>query len=124
MPYVVPDISSAGVVSGDMVTKSARAITGDSGWIAVGAAKELIAQLDANAGTGTTPTLDVKFQTSFDGTNATAVDVPTGAFTQIAGAASMQIKSITQFHRFVKVVWTVTGTTPSFTFGVYITGRN
>lgn len=106
-----------------IVAKSARVVTGDSGWLDLYDAKEIIAQLHSDAGTGTTPTLDVKFQTSYDGTDATAVDVPSGAFTQVAAAASAQIKSLTMLHQYVKVIWTIAGTTPSFNFGVYITAR-
>ncbi len=108
---------------GDAVSKSARTVTGNSGWVDIGDAREIIAQLDADAGTGTSPTLDVKLQTSWNGADATAVDVPTGAFTQVLAVASAQIKSLTTFHRYVKVVWTIGGTTPSFAFGVYITTR-
>lgn len=106
---------------GDVVMKSARTVTGNSGWVDIGDAREIIAQLDADAGTGTSPTLDVKLQTSWNGADATAVDVPTGAFTQVLAVASAQIKSLTIFHRYVKVIWTVGGTTPSFNFGAYIT---
>lgn len=106
---------------GDVVIKAARTVTGNSGWVDIGDAREIIAQLDADAGTGTSPTLDVKLQTSWNGADATAVDVPTGAFTQVLAVASAQIKSLTIFHRYVKVVWTVGGTTPSFNFGAYIT---
>lgn len=109
--------------SGDIVAKAARTVTGDSGWINVGDATEIIAQLDAAAGTGTTPTLDVKFKTSIDGTDASEIDIPAGAFTQVLAAASAQIKSIAVFHRYVKVVHAIAGTTPSFNFGVYITVR-
>lgn len=109
--------------TGDVVAKAAKTVTGETGWIFIGDARELAAQLDSAAGTGTSPTLDVKFQTSYDGTNATAVDVPSGAFTQVAAAASAQIKSLTAIHRYVKVSWTIAGTTPSFNFGVYITSR-
>lgn len=109
--------------TGDAVAKTARTATGNSGWLDVGDADELVAQLHSDAGTGTVPTLDVKMQTSFNGADATAVDVPTGAFTQVAGAASNQVKRLTDFHRYVKIVWTIAGTTPSFDFGVYVTGR-
>lgn len=109
--------------AGDIVAKAARTVTGNSGWVDIGDARELIAQLDAAAGTGTAPTLDVKFQTSFDGTDATAIDVPTGSFTQVTTVASAQIKSLALVHRYVKVLWTVAGTTPSFNFGVYLTVR-
>lgn len=109
--------------AGDIVAKAARTTSGNSGWIDVGDVRELIAQLDAGAGTGTSPTLDVKLQTSYNGTDATAVDVPNGAFTQVTGAASAQIKSATVCHRFVKAVWAIAGTTPSFDFGVYVSAR-
>ena len=109
--------------TGDIVTKAAQTATGNSGWVNVGDAKEIVAQRASDAGTGTSPTLDVKFQTSYDGTDATAIDLPNGAFTQVAAAASGQIKTLTGAHRFIKVVWTIAGTTPSFNFGVYITTR-
>lgn len=109
--------------AGDVVGKSARTVTGNSGWIDIGDVKELIAQLDSAAGTGITPTLDVKVQTSWDGTDATAVDVTSGAFAQVVAAVSAQIKSLTVLHRYIKVVWTIGGTTPSFNFGVYFTTR-
>lgn len=109
--------------AGDVVAKAERTVTGNSGWVDIGDAKELVAQLDSAAGTGTTPTLNVKLQTSYDGADATAVDVPSGAFTQVTTVASAQIAAMTAVHRFVKVVWTIAGTTPSFNFGVYITAR-
>lgn len=111
------------VNTGDIVAKSARTVTGASAWVDLGDTKELVTQLHADAGTGTAPTLDVKLQTSFDGLDATAIDVPTGAFTQVGATASAQIKSMTVMHRYVKVIWTITGTTPSFNFGVYATAR-
>lgn len=123
MPFT-RDLSVApGYAAGDAVTKAARTATGNSGWIDIGDCRELIAQLDSAAGTGTTPTLDVKLQTSWDGTDATAVDVTTGAFTQVTTVASAQIKSLNVLHRYVKVIWTIAGTTPSFNFGVYLTGK-
>lgn len=108
--------------AGDVVAKAARTANGASAWVDLGDVKELVAQLHSDAGTGTSPTLDVKVQTSIDGTDATAVDVPT-AFTQVLAVASNQIKSLTLLHRYVKVVWTVGGTAPSFNFGVYLTAR-
>lgn len=109
--------------AGDPVAKAARTVTGNSGWVDVGDAKELIVQIDADAGTGTSPTLDIKLQTSHNGADATAIDIPTGGFTQIAAAASAQIKSMTVLHRYVKIVWTIGGTSPSFAFGAYLTAR-
>lgn len=110
--------------SGDLVPKNVKTATGASAWVDIGEAKEIVAQLHADAGTGTSPTLDVKFQTSYNGTDATAVDLPSGAFTQVLAAASNQIKNIPAMHRFIKAVWTITGTTPGFDFGVYVSTRN
>ena len=107
--------------AGDVVSKAARTATGSTGWVDIGDAREIVAQLDADAGTGTSPTLDVKLQTSWNAADATAVDVPSGAFTQVLAAASSQLKSLPLFHRYIKFVWTITGTTPSFNFGAYIT---
>lgn len=123
MPYLRDIGQSILFGTGDAVVKSAKTTTGNSGWIDVGDVNEIVAQLHADAGTGTTPTLNVKLQTSYNGTDATEIDVPSGAFTQVAAAASAQITSVTALHRFLKVVWTITGTTPSFNFGVYITTR-
>lgn len=111
------------IATGDAVAKLARIVSGDSGWINVRDAKALVMQLHADAGTGTTPTLNVRLQTSFDGSDANAVDVAGGAFAQVAAAASNQLLTVSIFHPFVKIIWVVTGTTPSFNFGVYLTGR-
>lgn len=120
MAFIRNDSFSVRSDAGDAVSKAVRTATGNSGWIDIGDAREIIAQIDSDAGTGTSPTLDVKIQTSWNGTDATAVDVPSGAFTQVV-AASMQLKSLTVFHRYIKIVWTLAGTTPSFNFGAYLT---
>lgn len=74
--------------------------------------------VDSAAGTGTTPTLDLKLQSSPD--NSTWTDVSGAAFTQIINAASQQIFGIdvTKCQRYVRAVATIGGTTPSFTFSV------
>lgn len=77
--------------------------------------------LDSNAGAGTNPTLDVKLQTSYDGT--TFVDVPSGAFTQVTTAASVQIKVYDNVGVVFRFAYTIGGTaTPNFTFGVFLVG--
>ncbi len=109
--------------AGDVLAKSDRTATGSSAWIDTADYTDLVAQLHSNAGTGTAPTLDVRFQTSYDGTDANAVDVPSGAFAQVTTSASNQIKGLATAHRYLKVIYTITGTTPSFNFGVYLTAR-
>ena len=81
--------------------------------------------LNASAGTGTTPTLDVKLQHSDD--DSTYADVTGGAFTQVtdvAGSAGVQVKKInvSDLKRYVRAIGTIAGTTPSFDFAVEFVG--
>lgn len=116
----IPSLTAAG----DVLAKIARTVTGVSAWVDAGDFRELIVQLHSDAGTGTAPTLDVRLQTSYDGTDANAVDIPTGSFTQVVAAASNQIKGLTAAHRYVKVIYTVGGTaTPTFNFGLYVSAK-
>jgi len=75
--------------------------------------------LESSAGTGTSPTLDVKIQDSDD--NTTFADVSSAAFTQVTGAASVQklVLNSNNVKRYVRCVSTLTGTTPSFITSVY-----
>ena len=84
-----------------------------------------LAVLNASAGTGTTPTLDVKLQHSDD--DSTYADVTGGAFTQVtdvAGTAGVQVMkvNVSDLKRYVRVIGTIAGTTPSFEFGVEFIG--
>ena len=84
-----------------------------------------LAVLNASEGTGTTPTLDVKLQHSDD--DSTYADVTSGAFTQVtdvAGTAGVQILkvNVSDLKRYVRVIGTIAGTTPSFDFGVEFVG--
>lgn len=81
--------------------------------------------LNASAGTGTSPTLDVKLQHSDD--NSTFADVTGAVFTQVtdvAGTAGVRVLKINvpDLKRYLRVVGTIAGTTPSFDFGVEFVG--
>jgi len=81
--------------------------------------------LNASAGTGTSPTLDVKLQHSDD--DSTYADVTDGAFTQVtdvAGSAGVQVKriNVSDLKRYVRAIGTIAGTTPSFDFAVEFVG--
>jgi hypothetical protein len=81
--------------------------------------------LNASAGTGTNPTLDVKLQHSDD--DSTYADVTGGTFTQVtdvAGSAGVQVKriNVSDLKRYVRVIGTIAGTTPSFDFAVEFVG--
>ena len=84
-----------------------------------------LAVLNASAGTGTTPTLDVKLQHSDD--DSTYADVTGAAFTQVTDAAEtagVQVLkvNVSDLKRYVRVIGTIAGTTPSFEFGVEFVG--
>ncbi len=75
---------------------------------------DLVCLLDSAAGTGTTPTLDIKLQHSDD--NSTFTDVTNGAFAQVTGTGSLQKLTVDVggLKRYVRAVHTLGGTTPSF----------
>jgi hypothetical protein len=68
--------------------------------------------------TGTTPSLTVSIDTSYDN-GVTDPWRSVGAFTaQTAAAANPAHKSFPGLDRWVRASWVVSGTTPSVTFGV------
>ena len=74
-------------------------------------------------GTGTTPTLDVRAQHSTD--DITYVDVPGGAFVQVAIAPSLQTIRIDvrAIRRFFRLTAMIGGATPAFTFSAVVIGQ-
>lgn len=80
--------------------------------------------LDSGAGTGTTPTLDVKLQESDD--NSTWTDVTGGAFTQVTDAgASFETLTLSAdgLKKYVRGVDAVTGTSPAFPRSLSLVGE-
>lgn len=69
--------------------------------------------LDVTARSGTTPTLDVTVQTSYDGSTWRTA----GTFAQSTAVGSER-KSFTGLDRYVRANGVITGTTPSFTCSV------
>ena len=84
---------------------------------------DVLLVLDCAAGTGTSPTLDVKI-TNSDASSGTYTDLSGATFTQVVDAASMQTLVINKdsAERFIKIVQTITGSSPSFTFSVNLIG--
>lgn len=84
---------------------------------------DLFLVLDSAAGTGTSPTLDIKMQSS-DTSGGTYTDIAGATFTQVTGTASQQAITISkdEAKRYIRVVYTVGGTSPSFTFSVNAIG--
>lgn len=85
------------------------------------ASNRFTAILDSDAGGGSSPTLNVKLQVQYDGTNF--VDVPSGAFTQVTTVASVQSKVFDNVGAMFRFAITIGGTgTPNFTVGLYLVG--
>ena len=84
---------------------------------------DLFLVLDSAAGTGTSPTLDIKVQSS-DTSGGTYSDITGATFTQVTGTASQQAITISkdEAKRYIRVVYTISGTSPSFTFSVNAVG--
>lgn len=101
------------------LASAARTASGESGVIDLGFADEAIVFLDVTAASGTSPTLDVKIQ----------VADPNGAYYDLASfaqktAAGREAKQIANFGQNAKIVYTIGGTTPSFTFSVTAISKN
>jgi phage gp36-like protein len=98
-----------------LAAASARVVDGSGSSVDIGAVREWAElALHVTAVTGTaTPTLAVTVETSLDGTTWYAA----GAFPAIT-APGRQVVRFANLKRYVRATWAVTGTTPSFTFGV------
>jgi hypothetical protein len=107
-------ITSIRKASGGAITATATSAKVNAG--GYGTVK---AYLNITAASGTTPTLDVKFQDSYDGTNY--VDVASGAFAQKTTTNSSSLV-LSNVGPYLRAVQTVAGTTPSFTFDLYVAG--
>lgn len=83
---------------------------------------DVVFLLDSAAGTGTSPTLDVTIEDSAD--NSSFAAITGAAFTQVTGTASAQklVVNKDSARRYVRVKYTIGGTTPSFTFSVNAVG--
>ena len=79
--------------------------------------------LDSAAGGGSSPSLDIKL-TECATTGGTYTDLSGATFTQVVDAASMQTLTINKdsSKRFVKIVQTIGGSSPTFTFSINLIG--
>jgi hypothetical protein len=103
-----------------VVDSAERTESGNSGALTAGMARSVSLLVDVTAVAGT-PTLDVSVEWSHDGTTWAAAETP-DAFTQLTAAGTV-VKSFTAQGPVYRIVWTIAGTTPSFTFSIseYVT---
>lgn len=113
MAYTTAKGRIADTLSLSLHDSAARTATATGSSFELGDRGVLRLLLDVTAASGTTPTLDVTVQTSYDGSTWRSV----AAFTQ-ATAITSERKSFAGCDRFVRVSYTIGGTTPSFTFSV------
>lgn len=106
----------AGPVANEVLLASgARTATGNTANLTGFASpKTLRVQLEVTAASGTTPTLDVVLQDTLDGAGYNTI----GTFTQKVAAAREVINVTAPFSDTLRVLYTIAGTTPSFTFSV------
>ncbi len=84
---------------------------------------DVLLVLNCAAGTGSSPTLDIKVQDS-DESGGTYGDLSGATFTQVTDAASVQTLEVNkdECKRFIKVVQTVGGSSPVFVYGISLVG--
>ncbi len=80
---------------------------------------DVLLVLNCAAGTGSSPTLDIKVQDS-DETGGTYGDLSGATFTQVTTSASVQTLEVNkdECKRFIKIVQTVGGSSPVFVYGI------
>lgn len=99
-----------------VVTSAARTTTGNSAAIACEKGLQVNLLVEVTAASGTTPTLLFSVEWSMDGTNFGQVDTTADAFASITTGPTRTIKQFPVRAPFYRLVWTIGGTTPSFTF--------
>jgi len=103
----------------ELFKSAEKTSSGQTAAIDVSGADQLSVFLSVTAASGTSPTLDVVIQDSPDG----LLWYDKESFTQ-ATTTTSEAKRLTNFGKFVRVKYTIGGTTPAFTFEVKATGRN
>lgn len=99
-----------------LVASAARTASADSGALAGFGlvVTPLRLALVTTAVSGTTPSMAVVVEDTLDGTNWNQL----GTFTAVTAAGSQVLNVALPFADQLRVRWTITGTTPSFTFAV------
>jgi len=100
-----------------VISSAARTASGQSASLQCGQVPVISLLVAVTAASGTTPTLDITIQWSPDGGATWASSDPVDSFTQITAATNVA-KRFTVKSNVFRIVYTIGGTTPSFTFAV------
>lgn len=99
-----------------VVASAARTVTGNSGALDGPEEGNLALLVVASAVSGTTPSMLLSVEWSNNGTDFAPGDTA-DVFTAIVLAGALA-KRFTVKAKYYRIVWTITGTTPSFTFTI------
>jgi transcription elongation factor len=109
MPYLDPR---------DAVPSAARTTNGNSGQLTpAGDGETLALHVSITAASGGTPSLALSVEWSNDGSNWATPDGTADTFTAFT-ATAQKVKTFERKAKFYRIVWAITGTTPSFTFSI------
>lgn len=100
------------------LASAVRTASGTGTAFAVEDVSAILGTLNVTAASGSSPTLDVRLETTVDGTNWYTV----GSFPQKT-AAGTDARAFGPVGSQCRWAWAVTGTTPSFTFAVTATAN-
>lgn len=101
------------------LASAARTTNGNSGSVACEKGLQLNLLVEVTASSGTTPNLALTVEWSMDGTNFAVVDTTADGFAAITTSPTRVLKQFPVRAPFYRLVWTLTGTTPSFTFNAW-----
>lgn len=108
--------------SSDVVLASgAQTTSGSQAFASGGSITSIVIEVRVTAVSGTTPQLNVSLDDTFDGTNWNQVAAVNASAITAAGATVKRI-NLRDFPVTdqLRISWTISGTTPSFTFGVKV----
>lgn len=100
-----------------VIASAARTTSGQSASLQCGQVPVISLLVNVTAASGTTPTLDITVQWSPDGGATWASADPVDSFTQITAAGNVAKRFAVKANVY-RIVYTIGGTTPSFTFSV------
>lgn len=109
-------ISPLTVAGSSAVASGTRVISQPSGALLNASGRNAHFLLNVTAVSGTTPNLVVRVQIQ-DPISTSFIDLPTAAFAAVT-TTGLYLLTVSNLPRIYQLAWTITGTTPSFTFSV------
>lgn len=117
MPFSTSQNQLSRAADVTVLAAGALTATGNSAGVDVGGAGTLRAQVVVSAVSGTTPSITPKIQTSHDNGATDPWRDASAAYTALTAVSSSPFQSFV-VDRYVRVSYTISGTTPSLTVAV------